>query len=368
MNNAGTVTGQVVLGAASSFNNAADGSLVTAGSIELGSGGRLDNAGLIDIAGSSAAALRVNGDAQGVVVTPHAALASTAAASGFSPTRQAAAGHLQAGFTPELSERQSHVFAQLANLDSPQRLGQALDSLGGEVLQTAGLARLNASLAFSERMNMSNCALTPVTGTLAIERDCAWSRLTTSDITRRSDDQAPGCGATTQMLQAGGQRRLGDGWVLGAGVSYDHSRLDADGGAGGVRGDTLSAALMLKRESGPWFYWAGIDVGHGRYDSRRTVGFGDVSETASASYGMWHAGRHGRVGALLLGQGEWGSDARLAGWPAGTRRRARSARCRRCRAPRASSTSAWRWPPATPSWCSSMSACWRAASRPTPGR
>ncbi len=240
-----------------------------------------------------------NADGGGVTVTPFSKLASSSVAAGVGPGRASLARHLDAGFNDAVSDKQAHVYAQLAALPAMAGVSSALDNLSGEALQSAAITRLIGSMQFSERMNTVRCDAREKLGAAPREADCSWARVLDGRTTRDATADESGFVLDSASLQGGFQRRVAPNWFVGGALSYDNSSLRADSIDQRVTGNGGSVGAVLKYESGPWMVSGSADIGHGRYDSTRHIAFGDINETAKARFGMWHAGLHSRVAYLL---------------------------------------------------------------------
>jgi len=227
-----------------------------------------------------------------VTMTLEAQFAAVAAKAGLSSTEQSIAQHLQAGFTTSMSNEMSEHYAALAALPSIDAYADQLDRLGNEAAQAVGTATLAASHTFVERMN--SCPLFDTAGAGIHEHDCAWTRADGQQVTRDGSGTPVGYDQNDYSVQLGGQKLLGDGWVLGGSIGYDNSNLTADAGQS-VSGHGFSGGLVVKRELGNWVFSGAADFGRGFYDSEREVSIGDQTKTAKGDFTATHFGLHGRV-------------------------------------------------------------------------
>uniref|UniRef100_UPI001C441309 autotransporter outer membrane beta-barrel domain-containing protein n=1 Tax=Variovorax sp. dw_308 TaxID=2721546 RepID=UPI001C441309 len=228
-------------------------------------------------------------------VTPYSKLGTAAVQGGLGANRNALAMHLDAGFGGGTTPAQGAVYAQLATLGSLPAYSNALDNLSGELLQSANITRVASSVTLAERMNTAHCAGRGDMGELAPEADCNWARVTESRTSRDGTADEAGFGMSNSALQAGAQRRIAEGWFAGGAVSYDNTRLHANGVDQSVDGSSGSVAGVLKYQTGPWTFSGSADLGYGSYDSTRHIAFAQTVAQAKGDFHMWHAGVHGRI-------------------------------------------------------------------------
>lgn len=232
-----------------------------------------------------------------VRVLPTAQLAAVAANNNLSATEQSTAQSLQGGFTSRITESAASTYASLSQISNVAAYKSALDSLSGEAVQAVGTARLASSQAFVERMN--SCPVSDQLNAGMRERDCGWVRVIGNWSDRAGSSDNVGYNVKSQMVQLGGQKRIGDGWIVGGSAGFEHSRITADDGMGDVDGNGPTVGAVIKRELGNWLISGGIDAGYGDYDSSRAIVFGSTAETASGSFSAWHAGLHSRISLQL---------------------------------------------------------------------
>ncbi|WP_218511055.1 autotransporter outer membrane beta-barrel domain-containing protein [Variovorax sp. dw_308] len=226
-------------------------------------------------------------------VAPVSQLATVAAANNFSAAQQSLAAKLNAGFTSSVSNAQASTYASLSQLATPAAYATALNGLSGEAMQAVGTARLAASHSFVERLN--SCPGSEHLGELLQERDCVWARVIDNQTDRKTNSDSLGYNASAAGAQVGAQKRIGDGWIAGGSVSYDHSSLNADGSGGSVSGDNVAIGAIVKKEIGNWTISGAADLGRGSYDSSRLAMIGAVGGVATGSFDAWHAGLHSRI-------------------------------------------------------------------------
>lgn len=252
-------------------------------------------------AANNAVAMQVVDQGNTLAIKPVSQFGAYALSQGYSSTQRSIGAALDSGFTAGMSNNMAQVYTTLANMD-PVRLKQAVSSLGNEGVQVAGNAALLASHAFVERMN--SCPQFDARGMQTSERDCAWVRAIGSNAKRSSDGSAVGYQGENYVLQAGGQKGIGQGWFVGGSVAYDQSHLSTD--ASSVQGRGYSVGIVVKRQVGDWTFSGAIDAGRSHYDSSRTVTLAGY-DTALGSFNGSHVGVHGRIARqIAMSEGDNG--------------------------------------------------------------
>lgn len=106
---------------------------------------------------------------------------------------------------------------------------------------------------------------------MLVETQCAWLR-----VTGRSTGQDPGNGITSYRLgqvttQLGGQKELGDGWLLGGSLAYSSSRLSSADSLTSGNGQAGYGAVTVKYQTGPWLLAAAAYGGAGQFNTSRVI-------------------------------------------------------------------------------------------------
>lgn len=237
---------------------------------------------------------------QSILVTPQARFDS--AASGLGKNAQSVASHLQANFNAGSGGLGAPLALLSLGVQDLATYKAALTSLGNEAQQAVGTSRLAASHAFVERMNSCPTFDQPV-GAYMKERECLWGRAIDNRTTATGSEHA-NYSAGTHSVQIGAQRRIADGWFLGASAAYDNEDFNSSTGAGSVNGSGGAVGLVLKHEIENWTISGAADFGYGSYDTTRNIAFPGYMAQATGSFNLTQAGLHSRI-AYLIPQDAW---------------------------------------------------------------
>ncbi|MBB3228204.1 hypothetical protein FHW69_002839 [Luteibacter sp. Sphag1AF] len=232
-------------------------------------------------------------------VTPQAKLASTAQEAGLSRNAQQLANHLQANFDAGVTAL-SPLYSVLDQVKDPAHYAATLNGLGAESLQMVGVARINASESFVNRMNA--CPNNGDTPADQREHDCVWGRVT--DQVSNADGEGDGYHLNEHVVQMGGQHEFADGWWVGGSVAYNNGTESASSGVGGVTDHGFSIGGVVKREMGNWTFTGAMDASQGSYQSARNLQLVDQRIQATGSFDGTNIGLHSRI-SYLFSDSSW---------------------------------------------------------------
>ena len=231
-------------------------------------------------------------------VTPQAKLASAAQEGGLSRNEQQLANHLQANFDAGVTSL-SPLYTVLAQVKDPTQFAATLNGLGAESLQMVGVARINASESFVNRMNA--CPNNGDTPADQREHDCVWGRVT--DQASNAEGDSDGYHLNEHVVQMGGQHEFADGWWVGGSVAYNNGSESAASGVGGVTDHGVSIGGVVKRELGNWTFTGAVDASQGTYQSARNLQLVDQRIQATGSFDGTNIGVHSRIAYLFSDDG-----------------------------------------------------------------
>uniref|UniRef100_UPI0015900FB0 autotransporter outer membrane beta-barrel domain-containing protein n=1 Tax=Martelella sp. HB161492 TaxID=2720726 RepID=UPI0015900FB0 len=83
-------------------------------------------------------------------------------------------------------------------------------------------------------------------------------------------------------VATGGQKALADGWYLGGGITYENSSYINDYSTEKLDEDSISGAIALKKEEGPWLIGLVGGLGFNQGTSKRYIDLGSVDAIARA--------------------------------------------------------------------------------------
>jgi hypothetical protein len=224
----------------------------------------------------------------------------TSSGADFTPTgvalsrnQLAAAAHLQSAWETGEASALSESFAHLARIKDSASYGRTLNTLSGSVGGTVGAAKHMAGHNYFSHMN--SCPTFTEASMVLNEQACVWGRVTGGRASLDTSLSTDGYTQSAHAFQIGAQHEVAPGWFLGASAAYERSRFESDNGADTVEGDSVWAAVVLKRQFGNWLISGAIDAGYGWYDSRRHLSFGAGADTAYGSPDTQYAGIHSRI-------------------------------------------------------------------------
>ena len=163
----------------------------------------------------------------------------------------------------------SPVFDVLAQAESASDYQATLDRLANDAMQAPAANLAQSSRRFLSRM--MSCPEFMGDGVQMREVDCFWGKVDGTHVNRADTHDDSGYRLDTVTTQFGGQRRIGEKWLLGGSVAYESSNSRADVGSLRTEGDAFSAGVVLKREDGPWLIAGALMGGYGSYDTARKL-------------------------------------------------------------------------------------------------
>jgi len=195
---------------------------------------------------------------------------------------RAVAGHLQSAWDRGGNADLAALFAALGNAAAT----------GGAGAYTANLRQISPDSSFSpgahatpSAQNFANATLSCPTfeGTTAmlVEGDCGWMRVTGRRAAQDSGNGTNRFRVDTTTWQIGGQKQIGNGWLIGGSLAYDVNWVSSDDKLNTAKGQGGYAAAMVKYQTGPWLFAASAFGGAGSYSTSRIItlpGFGSVAK------------------------------------------------------------------------------------------
>ncbi|WP_319520509.1 autotransporter outer membrane beta-barrel domain-containing protein [uncultured Martelella sp.] len=139
------------------------------------------------------------------------------------------------------------------------------------------------SAAIAAANNVLSCPAFAVTGVMMDEGSCSWGRLYGSSAEQDMVGDAMGYRKSGGGLQVGGQKALGDGWFLGSGMTFENDRFRNDAGTEKLEQQSLTGAVSLKKEVGPWLFGIVGGAGYNWGDSTRFINLDTLNATAKGS-------------------------------------------------------------------------------------
>ncbi len=202
---------------------------------------------------------------------------------------RAYADHLQNTWNAGGSERLGRVYAELFNLPSPTAYQQALSSATPVVLAAGSLAQ-----AFVARDRLSAVQSCPEfddqsgTGTLLVQRDCAWGRVGGGRV-EFTPGNATGYTINQMTYSAGFQTEVAPDWFVGMSASYMTDTYSNATGLSTSDGQGVDVTAVVKREMGQWLFSGALNLGYGWYDAERWTAAGSKYYQSDSSYDVFTA-------------------------------------------------------------------------------
>ncbi len=185
--------------------------------------------------------------------------------------------------------------SHLLNVQTTEELKDIYDLLGpGEIFATTQTTVLS-SLRFDNRLH--SCSQIGADGVALYfdEGSCVWGDFYGVYTTRGEEPNTAGYDETVFGFAAGAQQRIEGDWILGAGINYESTSLNATDYSGD--GHRVQAAVIVKKELGETTLAGSFSGGFGTYDATRTLFNPAGSTPAQADSDIsnhWIAG-HARV-------------------------------------------------------------------------
>ncbi|AJY45688.1 hypothetical protein TM49_08355 [Martelella endophytica] len=164
---------------------------------------------------------------------------------------------------------------------TPKSFSDMLLELASEAT-TAPMAE-SPSAAIAAANNVLSCPAFAVTGVMMDEGSCTWGRLYGSGAEQGMVGDSMGYQKSGGGLQAGGQKAWGDGWFTGAGLTFENDWFRNDAGTEKLEQQSLSGAVSLKKEMGPWLFGLVGGAGYNWGDSTRFISLDTLRATAKGS-------------------------------------------------------------------------------------
>lgn len=161
------------------------------------------------------------------------------------------------------------VFDTLALTDNVQAYAQVLDQIANDAMQAPV-----AILPLANRMFLNrtmSCPSTDITNMQSQEKSCFWGDIQGNWLDRSAHHDDSGFSYDSVRYIIGGQHPLGNGWVAGGGVSYEHAKGKAKNVALRSSGDNFSGMAFVRKIDGPWSYAGALSAGYGSYDTDRSI-------------------------------------------------------------------------------------------------
>ncbi|MGE4044411.1 MAG: autotransporter domain-containing protein, partial [Acetobacteraceae bacterium] len=217
------------------------------------------------------------------------ALSLAATSADFTPagfnlpaSRTAVADHLQAAWNHGGSAELAPLFALLGNTADA----------GGAAAYSAQLRQLSPDTSFApgargaagaQNFASSTLSCPQFEGTTAmlVEGDCGWMRMTGRTAHQASDSGITSFRLNTATWQIGGQKQVGNGWLVGGSLAYETSWLSSQDGLNSGSGQAGYGAVVAKYQTGPWLFAASAFGGAGQMTLSRVItlpGFASVAK------------------------------------------------------------------------------------------
>ncbi|WP_207538740.1 autotransporter outer membrane beta-barrel domain-containing protein [Sabulicella rubraurantiaca] len=184
-------------------------------------------------------------------------------------------------------------FTALAGVRDRGAYGQALSSLSGETVGAIAAFRYRTSHRFVANM-LDDCLTYEGAGRSLDQSSCGWARIFGSYASQGRSDDSSGYTTRAWTLQAGGQRRVAPGWVVGGSIAYESSEFWGNPGPSRITGDSVLVGASVRFQTGRLQISGALDFGYGSYNSRRSIMVGSFGALAKASPSAWHVGAHAR--------------------------------------------------------------------------
>ncbi|MCF3934933.1 autotransporter outer membrane beta-barrel domain-containing protein [Acuticoccus sp. M5D2P5] len=202
-------------------------------------------------------------------------------------------GHLDALFAAD-GTRYARILADYNRLsamgDGGSAYAQALSSLSPGGSQAAAAAQTVLSLG---RLDQAmRCPAFEGDDAMVTEDACTWAEMGGAVIDQGG---APGYDGTLWGFAAGGQAEFSENWFLGFAAGYENSRYDSSDGFSKSDGDTVYAALAVKREIGAFQVSGAVSGSYGWYDINRSVVTPGFAGKAHGESDLYTLGARGRI-------------------------------------------------------------------------
>ena len=201
-------------------------------------------------------------------------------------TRAAVAAHVQGAWNAGGNTATAPLFALLGNAAAlgPGPYAAALRQLSPDSTFAAGARAAAGAQAFAS--TALSCPRFDGTTAMLTEGQCAWLRVTGWRTSQDSDNGLTRFRVDTTTWQIGGQKSLGEGWLLGGSLAYETSWLSSADALNTGKGQGGHAAVTLKYQTGPWLFAAAGFGGAGSFSTFRVItlpGFGSVAKGSPAT-------------------------------------------------------------------------------------
>ena len=161
------------------------------------------------------------------------------------------------------------VFDTLALADNVQVYEQVLNQIANDAMQAPV-----AILPLANRMFLNrtmSCPSTDISNQQSQEQSCFWGDVQGNWLDRSAHHDDSGFSYDSVRYIIGGQHPLGNGWVAGGGVSYEHAKGRATNVALRSSGDNFSGMAFVRKVDGAWSYAGALSAGYGSYDTDRSI-------------------------------------------------------------------------------------------------
>ncbi|WP_295544091.1 autotransporter outer membrane beta-barrel domain-containing protein [uncultured Thiohalocapsa sp.] len=199
------------------------------------------------------------------------------AAQDLTATQHALGQHLQHvwdhGHDAEYA-RLEPVFTDLATLETAADYARTLANIDSAALPAVLPVNLEANREFTDRLMDCPDAASA----------CLWGHAGGGRRWYDHGERWETLSASFEDVQAGGFRRLGEHWSLGAALGYTNSRLDSGNDRERVDADTLNLGLAARYRAGALSIGAGLSWSHHWNDASRTVLPASGPRRASADF------------------------------------------------------------------------------------
>lgn len=230
---------------------------------------------------------------------------ANAGGSGASANQTAAASHLQAlwnGGNLGSSQMADH-FSSLMNIASPAAYRKALQELSPESNAVASATAPHAAANFHNTLH-SCPVFVGMTARLG-EESCSYARGIFTTMRHSSEGQFTGYNQHEAIFQFGGQKQIADRWYLGGSLAYGNRSLVAHDGSASGTGENYAAGLVLKRQVGEnWLFAGSLGYSYGTLENARLVTVAGAPLTASSEQKI-HSYSGRLKGAYNVDLGAW---------------------------------------------------------------
>lgn len=222
-----------------------------------------------------------------IYVTPHANFV-TPTGLVSSPTEQNIMASLQETWNSgKITDDQAMLFAALSRSSSNNAYLSGIGSLSPEESLSSAVEK---TLGARDSLHAAlSCPVFEGKGVLLHENNCAWARLSGTNITRTGSGDAAGYTQDSISYKIGAQQEIASNWYAGGSFGYSTSTLHDPDGYSTTKGHVFDLSASLKHQIDSWLLSASAHVGYGSYNTDRKFHLGNLIDHATSSKSVFTA-------------------------------------------------------------------------------